>query len=112
MRKPLCISSLDKKLDRVFSVFVRLRHANNGYCRCVTCGKWHLLTDIDAGHFWKRQHRATRWDERNAHPQCTACNHFKGGKEAEHATYILGKYGKAVYDELAVKHAMALEIAL
>ncbi len=106
MRKQLTISGLEKKLDRIFSVFVRLRHARNGYCQCVTCGKWHHWKDIDAGHYWKRQHQATRWDERNVHPQDTHCNKFRGGAEAEHATYILAKYGKAVYDELAVKHSM------
>jgi hypothetical protein len=59
---------------------------------------------MDAGHFWKRQHQATRYDPRNVHCQDTRCNRFRGGAEAEHASYIIREYGLEVFEELERRH--------
>ena len=56
--------------------------------------------DAQAGHFVKRQHRATRWDSRNVNVQCVRCNQWLGGNEGEHGAYIIRKHGLAVRDEL------------
>lgn len=100
-RKLLPIASIEKKLDRVFSEYIRLRDADEGgTTQCVTCGAYKFWRDIDAGHFIKRQHRSTRWDERNVHPQCTRCNHFMGGRQDDMSLYILRLYGKETLLEL------------
>ena len=97
--------ALEKRLDEVFSEYIRRRHADkDGIVECVTCGKKDHWKSMDAGHFWKRQYRATRWHPCNAAVQCARCNRFRGGAEAEHATYILKTYGDVIFNELHILH--------
>ena len=64
-----------KKLDTIFSQFVRLRDTDdNGYGRCITCGETFHYKDLECGHFRKCRHKTTRWLEENAHAQCFECN--------------------------------------
>ena len=66
-------SKLVKKLDIVFSKYVRLSNADkNGNCTCVTCNNTFYWKEIQAGHFMSRKHYSIRWDERNVKPQCLA----------------------------------------
>ena len=97
------LASLRRKLDKVFAQFIRRRDmVGGGLGICVTCGYCGIL---QAGHFIKRQHLMTRWDERNAHGQCIRCNHFLGGNEAEYYRFMQRKYGQQVIDELfELKH--------
>ena len=105
-RKLLPLRSLEKKLDRVFSEYIRKRDADaGGTVSCVTCGKLMHWKDCHASHFVKRQHRSTRWDERNVHAQCSRENVFMGGSQDEMAEYIVKKYGRETLSELlAMKH--------
>lgn len=81
--------------DKWFSIFIRLRDSDdNGICKCCTCGKYHSWKEMDCGHWIKRQHQATRFDERNCAAQCKACNYFEQGAEAKHELYIKNKYGE------------------
>lgn len=56
--------------------------------------------DAHASHFVKRQHRATRWDDRNVHVQCPRENVYMGGSQDEMARYIVQKYGPETLEEL------------
>lgn len=91
-----------KKLDRIFSKWIRLRDSDdNGYGACCTCGKWAHYTDgMHAGHFNPRGNKLTRFDERNVNLQCCGCNTYRGGKQAEYTLFIEKKYGREVLDEL------------
>jgi|SRR5210317_611021 5-methylcytosine-specific restriction endonuclease McrA len=84
-------SKLVKKLDVVFSKYIRLSNADSrGFCTCITCGKkgyWEKDI-IDAGHFISRTAMATRWDPRNVKPQCRYCNRFKAGRQYEYSLYL------------------------
>lgn len=99
------LTTNEKKLDRIFSEFVRRSHADeNGYVRCYTCewiGHW---KECDAGHYVSRTHKGTRWDERNVKPQCKKCNstHEWGrkGNLDEYALHLIKDYGQEVLDEL------------
>lgn len=94
-----------KALDSIFGEWIRRRHADIvGNVPCVTCGAWNHWTKVNAGHFWKRQHQATRYDPRNVHVQCVRCNMYRSGAEAEHAAYILKTYGQEVFEELETRH--------
>jgi len=74
--------NLIKKLDTVFSLYIRLSNADrNGNCNCFTCGKTLHWKKIQAGHFMSRKHYATRWVEDNVKPQCSACNVFRYGEQ-------------------------------
>ncbi len=92
--------NLIKKLDAVFSKYIRLRDADQeGYCRCATCGEKHHWTKIQAGHFISRKHYATRWDERNVHAQCVACNVFRYGEQYKYSLYLGDNLSKELYDK-------------
>jgi hypothetical protein len=102
------ISSLEDKLDALFSQYIRRSHADEGgTVSCVTCKKLMFWKDSDCGHWIKRQHRAVRWDERNVAPQCTRCNHFQGGAQDEFSGYIIATHGADVHAELLrLKHTV------
>lgn len=105
MRK-LPLRSLEKKLDKLFSIYTRRKYADQGgTVRCCTCPKLMFWKEADCGHWIKRQHRSTRWDERNVGPQCQRCNHFMGGCQDEFAQHIIAEHGLAAFNDLlALKH--------
>jgi len=94
-------SKLVKKLDVVFSQYIRLKNSKNGICTCVTCGKkGHWKTGgIQAGHFMSRKHYSTRWDEDNVKPQCVGCNMFRSGEQYKYSLYL----GKQLSEKLHEK---------
>jgi 5-methylcytosine-specific restriction endonuclease McrA len=100
MRKKLSLSSLEHKLDRVFSEYIRIRDSDGGLVTCCTCSKVMPWQQSHAGHFIKRQHRATRWVETNVHAQCVGCNTYRGGQQDEYAYFINKNYGRHAFDDL------------
>ena len=94
-------SKLVKKLDVIFSQYIRLKNSKNGICTCVTCGKKaHWKTGgIQAGHFMSRKHYSTRWDEDNVKPQCVGCNMFRSGEQYKYSLYL----GKQLSEKLHEK---------
>jgi len=78
---------LIKKLDNVFSEYIRRKDAKNDIATCVTCGKKDHWKKLQNGHFMSRKHYATRWDEDNVGVQCSACNVFRYGEQ-----YLFAKY--------------------
>jgi hypothetical protein len=94
------------KADEVFSLYVRMSHANeDGNCKCVTCPKVLPWRQIQCGHWVKRGHAATRWDIRNAYPQCPGDNLYKNGLQDEMALHIQRVHGPETLDELIrLKH--------
>lgn len=93
-------SKLIKKLDTVFSQYIRLSNAdNNGYCTCVTCNKTFFWKEIQAGHFMSRKHYSTRWDERNVKPQCVRCNIYNQGEGYLYSLYLGDKLSKKLLYE-------------
>lgn len=101
MKKKLPLSSLEDKLDRIFSIFIRRRHADvGGTVSCVTCQRLMFWKECHAGHFIKRQHRSTRWRPTNVHPQCVGCNTYRGGQQDEYAKFIVQTYGLAEFNDL------------
>jgi hypothetical protein len=99
MPKKLTRSKLIKKLDTIFSRWVRLSNSVNEICTCVTCGKESHWKDIQAGHFISRKHYSTRWDERNVKPQCVGCNVFKYGEQYKYSLYLGNKLSKKLLIE-------------
>jgi len=74
--------SLIKKLDKVFSEYIRRRSADQkGYVECFTCGKKDHWKKMQCGHFQSRKHYSTRWNEDNCQVQCVGCNMFKSGEQ-------------------------------
>jgi hypothetical protein len=95
---------LIRKLDEVFSQFIRLRDSDkNGIVKCITSGEFFHWTDCDAGHFITRDNMATRWDEQNVNGQGRGDNRFKSGKQYQHGQAIDKKHGPGTADKLLVK---------
>ena len=97
-KKLKSLKSLKAKLDKVFSEYVRDRDClPNGVGTCITCGKQRHL---QAGHFIRRQHLATRWEPDNVFGQCASCNCWGHGQEAEFYVALVKRLGQARVDEL------------
>ena len=97
------ISKLKKELDKWFSLYIRLRDANEfGYCQCFTCGKvGHYKTGgMQNGHFQSRKHMATRFDTENCQVQCIKCNMFSQGEQFKFGLNLDAKYGEGTAEEL------------
>jgi hypothetical protein len=94
---------LVKKLDKVFSAYIRLRDVMpNGYFRCISCGKIKPFRDGDCGHYHSRMHMATRWEPDNCHMECTYCNRFSAEHIIEYGKNLKNKIGISRYDRLYV----------
>ena len=96
--------TLKKKLDTAFSQFIRLRDSDDqGVGCCVTCGKPKVWKYADCGHFIKRQHMATRYDEQNCNLQCKGCNAFEQGANERYRVAIDKKWGQGTSDRLEAR---------
>jgi len=94
----------DGKLWKVFSEFIRIRDSDsNGIGRCFTCSFTADWKRFDAGHGIGRQHKSTKYDERNVHSQCKRCNGFEGGQQAIYKEEVEKRYGQGTWDELVLK---------
>jgi hypothetical protein len=101
--KKISRSKLIKKLDTVFSLYIRQRYSINEISKCFTCGKEDHYKKLQCGHFQSRKHYSTRWDEINCQVQCAGCNVFKYGEQ-----FIFGKnlnleFGEGTSESLYLK---------
>ena len=86
--------TLVKKLDIVFSKYIRARDSKDGMFRCCSCGQLKPYEQADAGHFVNRRWMATRWREDNVHAQCRSCNRFDEGNAVGYTLFMISKYGQ------------------
>lgn len=98
-KKPT-LASLKKKLDAVFSEWIRRKDAINGLAKCVTCGKQARWQEMQCGHFISRTHLATRFSPTNCAVQCVMCNVFKHGNYIEYVVWMVENYGYSVIEDL------------
>lgn len=91
------------KLDKVFSLYIRQRDAQNGYFKCISCGQFKPLEQADCGHYINRQHIATRFDEVNCNAQCRKCNRFEEGNMQGYRKGLIEKYGEKAVELLEIK---------
>lgn len=97
-------TNLVAKLDKVFSLYIRLRDSiPNGYFKCISCGQIKRFDQADCGHFYSRTHMATRFDEDNAHSECSFCNRFCADHLIGYQTNLIKKIGMSRFELLSVK---------
>tara|TARA_R100001460_G_scaffold26850_2_gene54396 strand:- start:2793 stop:3206 length:414 start_codon:yes stop_codon:yes gene_type:complete len=96
-------SKLVKKLDTVFSQYIRLKNSVDGYATCFTCGKKDHWKKLQNGHFQSRKHYATRWNEQNCQVQCAGCNVFRYGEQFLFAKNLDERFYAGLSDELYIK---------
>ena len=95
------ISKLKKKLDVLFSQYIRRRNADHlGRVKCFTCGIEKHWKEQQAGHFQSRSHHSTRWDEVNVQVQCVKCNMFRQGEQYKFGLYLNDRFGDGTAEEL------------
>ena len=81
--------------DKYFSRYIRIRDADeNGKCHCITCGHESEPKYIQCGHYGKRQHKGTRFSEKNCHAQCGACNKWEQGNDVIFRRKLVEMYGE------------------
>ena len=101
MPKKISRKNLIKKLDSVFSEYIRRKYADkNGVVKCYTCEKkaYWKGQGIQNGHFISRSSRILRWDEDNCRPQCYQCNCMRYGQNYIFAMNLNKEFG---YDKAA-----------
>ena len=89
MKKKPTYAQLKRKLDKVFSAYIRKRDAE---MPCISCGKY--VDSKDAGHYHSRRILSTRWDPINVNGQCRNCNRFLEGMKDDYRQGIIDKYGE------------------
>ena len=98
--KKVSRSKLVKKLDTVFSQYIRLKNSVDGKATCFTCGKVDEWKKLQNGHFQSRKHYSTRWDETNVQTQCSGCNVFRYGEQFKFGMYLEQAYGNGAAEEM------------
>lgn len=84
-----------KLADKWFSIWVRLNGTDeNGICYCFTCGHPGEPKYQQCGHYVERQHKGTRFSEKNTRPQCGGCNKFGQGKAVIFRRKLAEIYGE------------------
>ena len=99
MAKKVTKTALVKKLDAVFSIYIRRRFAVNDIAKCITCGKEDHWKSLQCGHFMSRKHMSTRWNEDNCQVQCAGCNVFRYGEQYKFSLYL----GNNLAEQLHIK---------
>ena len=97
-RKEGC-AALKKKLDNVFSQYIRLRDHGT----CITCGTVDDIKAMQCGHYVSRACLPLRYDERNCNCQCPRCNLFLHGNLIDYRIALVEKYGDTVVDGLEAR---------
>ena len=98
------ISKLKKELDKWFSLFIRLKNADDlGFVKCYTSGRFYHYKNIHAGHFISRKCLSTRWCEINVQPQSAADNIFGQGEQYKFSKALDYEYGEGTAEELQQK---------
>ncbi len=103
MAKKSTRKKLVDKLDKVFSIYIRRRYADNDVSECFTCGKQDHWKKLQNGHFQSRKHYATRWHELNCQVQCAGCNVFRYGEQFKFARNLDNTYYDGLADELHIE---------
>ena len=102
--KKVSVSYYKKKLDTLFSLFIRQRNADpNGMTKCYTCGVLKHYKELQCGHFVPRQYLSVRYDEINCQTQCYACNMLYNGQPSAFAMNLTRDYGKETVEMLEKK---------
>lgn len=111
MAKKLTRSKLVKKLDTIFSQYIRQKNSIDGIATCFTCGKKDHWKKLQNGHFQSRRHYSTRWDEINCQVQCAGCNVFKYGEQYVFGNKLDQKFGTGTAKRLHIKAKQMIKLA-
>lgn len=100
-KKAESISVLTKKLDTIFSQFIRLYYADQHQnVKCFTCDNKIHWKGIQNGHFQSRRFMSTRFHVNNCRPQCYACNIGLSGNQYIYGINLDKQAGEGTADSM------------
>lgn len=100
IRKKIKPSTLKRKLDEIYSLYVRQAAADSeGFLSCY-CGVRIHWKESDCSHYIPRGCLALRYDPRNTLPSCRRCNRFMGGNLQAYALVLQSRFGTSILQEL------------
>jgi hypothetical protein len=107
-RTPGTVSRLKKRLDGVFSQFIRYSRSDaEGNALCYTCGHKYPVKKLHNGHYILRGYTNVRWNESNCRPQCGVCNLWRKGEPVVFRENLVKELGeKAVLELEASRHTL------
>lgn len=88
-------AKLKKKLDKLFSKWVRDKDGN-----CFTCDRVCFGSNRHAAHFITRGHMSTRWNPVNVQIGCYRCNINLYGNQYEFGLRLDKKFGQGTAKKL------------
>ena len=95
------IPSLKRRLDRVFSKYIRYNYSVDGEnVECYTCGVVKPIKQMQNGHHISRAISPTRYSESNCRPQCPHCNLYREGMQHEFALNLRMEIGEYAYEQM------------
>jgi len=95
------ISQLKKELWKHFSLYVKLKHSENGWASCFTCGGSIQGSDCHAGHYLSKGSFPVHYfNEDNVRPQCWDCNINLQGNVEVFRERLIEEVGKEKVDDL------------
>lgn len=105
-------SKIIKKLDAIFSKYVRLYYSDNyGNVACYTCDSKMHWKSSQNGHFFSRVHHSTRWDIDNCRVQDYRCNVALNGNYIVYTRRMIKEVGMEKVDELERKSRSNIKIS-
>lgn len=98
------ISELKKKLDEVFSRWLRKERSIDGETgQCYTCKKFDLIKNLQCGHYISRKYLALRWEFENTFLQCYSCNCLMSGNYRVFTDNLIADYGQKYINDLEIR---------
>lgn len=94
------IPELIKKLDEVYSKWLRKERSTEGIGQCYTCGKFAEIKHLQCGHYISRKHLSLRWEFDNTFIQCKNCNVMMSGNYRVFTDKLKEQYGQEYIDQL------------
>ena len=90
-----------KKTQQIFNSYIRLRDDSSP---CISCLRFHS-GQYHAGHYRTvGANPELRFDDRNCHKQCSACNNHLSGNIVNYRINLINKYGVEFVDYLEGPH--------
>jgi len=90
-----------KKAQSTFNKYIRLRDSKHP---CISCGRFHT-GQYHAGHYRTvGANPELRFDERNCHKQCSACNNHLSGNIVNYRINLIRKIGEEEVNRLESYH--------
>jgi hypothetical protein len=65
----------------------------------------------DCGHGLGRQHKGTKYNEKNNHLQCKKCNGFEGGRSDAYKVEMDKRYGDGTWDSMRINSKVTHKMA-